>query len=172
MSRPKASVIMGIDPGTLVTGYGVINTGDGGGFVALDFGCIRPPASLKLSDRYLIIFECMEELLDKHKPDALVVETQFVNKNPQSAIKLGMARGTVLLAARRKGVAIFEYAPTKAKQAVVGNGRASKIQVQAMTQIVLGLKCMPEPSDAADALALAICHAHAAPKNLSWGVEI
>jgi crossover junction endodeoxyribonuclease RuvC len=98
--------------------------------------------------------------LEKYQPEAVAVETQFVYKNVQSALKLGMARGAVIIAAARRGIAVFEYAPRKAKQAVVGNGGASKFQVQKMVQMQLKLSQLPEPADAADALALALCHAH------------
>lgn len=152
-------IIIGIDPGTRITGYGIIKI-DGNRYCAVDYGCIRPPPTLKLTDRYLIIFESLEELIKRHAVSALVVETQYVQKNPQSAIKLGMARGVAILAAKRKNVAVFEYSPTKAKLAVVGNGRASKAQVQGMTQRLLNLQEPPTPEDAADALALAICHAN------------
>lgn len=151
-------IIIGIDPGTQVTGYGVIECVDNS-YRAIDFGCVRPPASLKLSDRYLIISDSIEELLGRYHPQALVVETQYVHKNIQSAIKLGMARGVIIVAARRRKVPVYEYAPTKAKNAVVGNGRASKFQVQGMVKMLLNLDKVPSPEDAADALALAICHA-------------
>ena len=151
-------IILGIDPGTVVTGYGVIER-RGSSYRAVDYGCIRPPPRYALSERYLIIFESVEELIVKYQPDALVVETQYVKKNVQSAIKLGMARGSVLIAGARHKVPIFEYAPTKAKLAVVGTGRASKQQVQGMVQQILRLPEPPNPEDAADALALAICHA-------------
>lgn len=151
-------IIIGIDPGTVVTGYGVIEWIEGR-CKALDYGCIRPPSSMKLSDRYLVLFNAIEELLLKYNPEALAVETQFVQKNVQSAIKLGMARGMALIAAKRKGIAVYEYAPTKAKLAVVGNGRASKQQVQGMVKLLLNLAEIPTPEDAADALAIAICHA-------------
>jgi len=152
----KKPVIFGVDPGTLVTGYGVI---DGEG-QPLDFGCIRPPAKLELPERYKIIFEGLEALIDKHAPDAIAVESQFVMKNVQSAIKLGMAKGMVYLAAARRSIPIYEFAPKKAKQAVVGTGNATKFQVQKMIQSLLRLPSLPEPEDAADALALAICCAH------------
>jgi crossover junction endodeoxyribonuclease RuvC len=151
-------IIIGIDPGTLVTGYGIIDV-ESGVFTVIDYGCIRPPATLKLSDRYLVIFEAVEALLEKFKPHALVVETQYVNKNVQSAIKLGMARGVIVVAAKRKRVLVYEYAPAKAKLAVVGNGKASKRQVQGMVKLLLNLSEVPKPEDAADALALALCHA-------------
>ena len=153
-------IIIGIDPGTQVTGYGIIRV-VGLSMQVIDYGCIRPPAKLKLSDRYLILFNAVEELWEKHQPQVMSVETQYVHKNVQSAIKLGMARGTAIVAAKRKGMSVFEYAPTKAKLAVVGSGKASKEQVQGMVKLLLNLKTLPTPHDAADALALAICHANA-----------
>jgi crossover junction endodeoxyribonuclease RuvC len=149
-------IILGIDPGTIITGYGLIDR-DGR---PVDFGCIRPPASLPLAMRYKVIFEGVEALIARHQPIAVAVEAQFVLKNPQSAIKLGMAKGMVYLAAAKANIPIYEYAPKKAKQAVVGNGSASKFQVQKMIQALLRLPQIPEPEDAADALALAICCAH------------
>lgn len=151
-------LIIGVDPGTRVTGYGIIRI-EGISYIAVDYGCIRPPPEEPLTKRYLIIFEAFCELLDKFKPEAVAVETQYVHKNVQSAIKLGMARGILLLAATLRGIPVFEYAPTKAKLAVVGSGKASKQQVKGMIQKLLCLKSQPEPEDAADALALALCHA-------------
>lgn len=161
--------ILGIDPGTRVTGFGIISECNGS-FNPLDFGCIRPPAKLPIAERYLIIFNAVEHLLETHSPDAVAVESQFVYKNVQSAMKIGMARGTVLLAAARRKIPIYEYAPTKAKLAVVGNGSASKEQVQRMIQLLLKLPHPPEPEDAADALALALCHAHASKFNSLIGL--
>ena len=152
-------IILGIDPGTCVTGYGVISYGHKEQQV-LDFGCIRPPSKTALSKRYLIIFEGLSALIEKYSPDVVSIETQFVYKNPSSAIKLGMARGMGILAAAKNEIPIYEYAPKKAKLAVVGNGSASKLQVQKMIQVLFGLKDLPEPEDAADALALALCHGH------------
>lgn len=152
-------IIIGIDPGTRITGYGVIihkphKT------EAIDFGCIRTSSAATISARYKIIFEAIEKLLELHNPDVLVVEGQYVHKNALSAMKLGMARAMALLAAERRGVLIAEYAPTKVKKSVVGRGSASKHQVQKMVQMLLGLEELPTPDDAADALALAICHTH------------
>lgn len=161
MNEPHSEIILGIDPGTRVSGYGLIRVNDRK-LVLLDYGCIRPPASYKLSERYLVIFDSIEQLIDKNSPTALVVETQYVHKNVQSAIKLGMARGAVIIAAKRRGLPVYEYAPTVAKKAVVGKGSASKFQVQAMVKCLLNLVSPPHPEDAADALALAICHAHTA----------
>jgi crossover junction endodeoxyribonuclease RuvC len=152
-------IILGIDPGTCITGYGIISYGHKEQ-KALDFGCIRPPATTVLSKRYLIIFEGLSDLIKKYKPDVVSIETQFVYKNPSSAIKLGMARGMGILAAAKNDLPIYEYTPKKAKLAVVGNGAASKEQVQKMIQVLFNLKDLPEPEDAADALALALCHGH------------
>jgi crossover junction endodeoxyribonuclease RuvC len=148
-------IILGVDPGTVTTGYAVID-----GETILDFGCIRPPTKLTLPERYLVIFNAIEHLIRKFQPEAVSVETQFMSKNAQSTMKLSMARGTVMLAAAKNNVSVYEYSPRKAKQAIVGNGGASKEQVQRMLQILLKLPSLPEPADAADALALAMCHAH------------
>jgi len=156
---PSPLIILGIDPGTRITGYGLIRLSKTG-IEPIDYGCIRPPAALPLSQRYRIIFEAVEQLIHKFQPQAMAVETQFVLKNAQSAIKLGMARGMAVLAAARANIEVHEYAPKRAKQAVVGNGSASKQQVQKMIAALLRLPQMPEPEDAADALALAICHAN------------
>lgn len=157
-------IILGIDPGTIVTGYGAIQH-DSGGFQVLDFGCIRPPRKDKLSDRYLIIYQNVEILIGKFCPHVVAIETQFVKKNPQSAIKLGMARGVILIAAKKNGIPVVEYSPARVKSSVC-HGRASKYQVQSMIRHLLGLSSNPEPEDAADALALAICHANTAYRKL------
>lgn len=157
---PKKQIILGIDPGTLITGYGVVSITTNRNFAALDYGCIRPPAGRALNERYRIIFESINDLIDAHSPDALSVETQYIHKNPKSGIKLGMACGVAILAASLRDIPIFEYAPSQAKLAVVGKGGASKHQVRAMVQRLLSLVSLPEPEDASDALALAICHGH------------
>ncbi|MCC5832410.1 MAG: crossover junction endodeoxyribonuclease RuvC [Chlamydiales bacterium] len=151
-------MILGIDPGTCVTGYGLVSVDERRRFTVIDYGCIRPPADKPLTVRYRIIYQALDELIAKHRPDAVAVETQYIHKNPQSGIKLGMARGVVLLAASLREIPIFEYAPSRAKRAVVGNGSASKEQVRGMVQRLLSLTRPPEPEDAADALSLAICH--------------
>jgi len=152
-------IILGIDPGTRITGYGLIRLLPSG-IEPIDYGCIRPPATLELPARYCIIFEAIEQLIGKFHPHVMAIETQFVLKNAQSAIKLGMARGMAVLAAARAKIEVHEYAPKRAKQAVVGNGSASKEQVQRMIAALLHLPKPPEPEDAADALALAICYAN------------
>ncbi|MBN1915301.1 MAG: crossover junction endodeoxyribonuclease RuvC [Parachlamydiales bacterium] len=152
-----SEIILGIDPGTRITGYGILRmpTMD-----PIDFGIIRPTPQLPLAQRYLIIYESVISLIRQHSPVAISIETQFVKKNAQSAMKLGMARGMIILAAAQNNIPLFEYAPKKAKLAVVGIGSASKRQVQKMVQMLLHLPTPPSPEDAADALALAICHAH------------
>lgn len=151
--------IIGIDPGTRITGYGIVSM-DNSHLSALDFGCIRPPTDLSNHERYFFLFNATKQLFEQFSPSAVAVETQFVYKNIQSAMKLAMARMTTILAAATLNIPIFEYAPRQAKLAVVGNGAASKQQVQKMVQLLLKLPYLPEPEDAADALALAICHAH------------
>lgn len=158
MSKKK-HIILGIDPGTRITGYGIIEA-DHHTSIPLDFGCIRPSPSLPLHERYVIIHQGINHLLDAFPIEAVAVETQFVSHNPQSALKLGMARGVAILAATMRKIPVFEYAPKKAKIAVVGNGNASKQQVQRMMQALLNLAELPTPEDAADALAIALCHAH------------
>ncbi len=161
MEQPSSKdlVILGIDPGTCITGYGVILY-SAHSQQALDFGCIKPPVKELLSRRYLIIFNGLSQLMDKYKPHAVSIETQFVSKNPQSALKLGMAKGMAILAATQRNIPIYEYPPKRAKQAVVGHGSASKEQVQKMMQLLFKLPLPPSPEDAADALALALCHGH------------
>ncbi len=154
----KKEIILGIDPGTRITGYGIISFDPS--IRALDYGCIRPPPNLSLEQRYKIIFESLEALITQYAPTLIAVESQFVMKNVQSAIKLGMAKGMVLLAAARQNIQVQEFAPKKAKQAIVGRGNATKAQVQWMIQSLLQLPLAPEPEDAADALALAICASH------------
>ena len=169
----KNEIIMGIDPGTRITGYGIIQKNYGSidnrsihnrDFSTIDFGCIRPPPKYDLHQRYLIIFNSIEQLIEKYRPTSISIETQFVKKNAQSAIKLGMARGVVIIAGTKNNIPIYEYSPKKAKNAVVGNGQASKHQIQKMVPLLLNLKNVNIPEDAADALALALCHAH---QNLS-----
>lgn len=163
--QEQEMLILGIDPGTRITGYGLIKM-KSNQFEAVDFGCIRPPVNADFSEKYLIIFNAVEKILDTYKPDAVAVETQFMYKNAQSSMKLGMARGMVVLAAARRKISLYEYAPRKAKLAVVGSGAASKQQVQKMIQMLLALPEPPHPEDASDALALALCHAHTVRKHV------
>ncbi|MDR3624498.1 MAG: crossover junction endodeoxyribonuclease RuvC [Chlamydiales bacterium] len=151
-------IVIGIDPGTRVTGYGIIQVTNRS-YMVLDFGCIRPPLSATPEERFIIFFDALSCLIDRYAPLELAIETQFVKINVQSALKLAMIRSVIITAAAKKGVKIHEYAPSRAKSAITGNGRAKKEQVQAMVKYHLNLLKEP-PEDAADALALAICHLH------------
>ncbi len=163
-SQKQPLIILGIDPGTCITGYGIISHSHKSQ-TALGYGCIRPPKKGTPAEKYKVIFESIETLIETYKPNVISVETQFVYKNVQSAMKLGMARGMALLAAARGNIPIYEYAPKKAKLAITGHGSASKEQVQKMIQLLLNLSAIPQPEDAADALALALCHAHSLRQN-------
>ncbi|MCB1149459.1 MAG: crossover junction endodeoxyribonuclease RuvC [Chlamydiia bacterium] len=158
-------IVLGIDPGTKVTGYGVVRS-EGGILTPLDFGAIRPPASKELPDKYWIIFSALHGLIEKYRPETVVIETQFVQRNVQTALKLGMARGASIIAAKMSGAAVEEYSPSTVKKAVTGRGGATKGQVQAMVQNLLRLKTLPTPEDAADALALAIAYLHRNRKGI------
>ena len=160
MDKKKKITILGIDPGTCVTGYGIIETD---ALIPITLSTLVPfvpPPKLSLHERQLIIHEGIDKLLSTHWIDAVAIETQYVSKNPQSALKLGMAKGVAILAATKRGIPTFEYAPRKAKIAVVGTGSATKEQVARMIQVLLNLEEVPAPEDAADALSLAICHSH------------
>ena len=156
-------IIIGVDPGTRITGIGIIQH-ENNRCKVLYYGTIKPPPKAPLEKKYYAIFTALDHLLLKFKPQFLAVETQFVNKNVQSAIKLGMARGACLIAAAKHDVSVKEYAPTLAKKAVVGKGHASKLQVQKMVKILLNLDALI-CEDTSDALALALCHAHSSHLN-------
>ena len=152
--------MLGLDPGTAATGYGVVATaGAGPGMTRLiECGVVRTVATDPLAQRLLHIFDAVTDLIARHRPDAVAIESVFVAKNPRSALVLGHARGVALLAAARAGVAIAEYAPAVVKKTVVGAGAATKLQVQLMTALRLRLAAAPEPDDAADGVAIALTH--------------
>lgn len=149
---------MGVDPGTRSTGYALLRL-TGSLYTALEYGAIRPAENALLSMRYTELFREISLILDAFCPHVVAVESQFVQKNIQSALKLGRAQAMILLAATLKGIPIFEYPPLSVKQAVVGKGLADKEQVRRMTKTLLKLPSLPS-HDAADALAIAICHGH------------
>ncbi|MCR3922376.1 MAG: crossover junction endodeoxyribonuclease RuvC [Firmicutes bacterium] len=151
--------ILGIDPGIAITGFGVVQT-DGQRSRALDYGCITTPSTLPVSQRLLLIFQEMQAIFERHQPDAVAIEKLFFAKNANSAMQVGEARGVLVLAASLAGLEVFEYTPLQVKQAVVGYGKAEKKQVQQMVKIILTLSKIPRPDDAADGLAIALCHAH------------
>lgn len=151
--------IMGIDPGLARTGYGIVDERNGK-LVAVDYGCVETPAGRSSARRLEDVYEAVGALLARHRPSEVAVEQLFFSANVQTAFAVGQARGVVLLAAAKSGVALGEYTPLEVKQAVVGYGRAAKGQIQYMVKAILGLEETPKPDDAADALAVAICHAH------------
>ena len=150
-------IILGIDPGSIKTGYGLINA-VGRSFFHIDNGLIMPPKGLDFKERIGFIFRGVCDVMDEFKPNAVALEDVFISKNAQSALKLGHVRGAVMSAAAIHGLPLFEYTPTRVKQSVTGNGRAEKFQIQEMIKILLRLKEAPY-EDAADALAIAITHA-------------
>lgn len=152
-------IILGVDPGIATVGTGVIRY-EGNRFQTLYYDSILTPAHTPLEKRLLTIHEELRRLIDTYRPDALSVEELFFNTNVKTAIAVGHGRGVVLLCGAEAGVEVFEYTPLQIKQAVVGYGRADKKQVQLMTKTLLNLPAIPKPDDTADALAVAICHAH------------
>jgi crossover junction endodeoxyribonuclease RuvC len=153
--------VIGIDPGTMVTGYGVIDEEDARLFHVAS-GSITTSSKLPISRRLRKIYEDLMIVLRQYRPGALAVEDTFVAKNPQAALKLGQARGVALLAAEMLDLPVLEYTPAQVKQAVVGHGAATKEQVQGMVVRLLNLKAEPDSHHASDALAVAICHLHSA----------
>ena len=151
-------VILGIDPGTAITGYGVVTRRNGGGVALRECGVIRTSPNTPLMERIREIYDATAELIERHRPMVVSVEDVFQGKNVQSALKLGHARGAILLAVAHAEVEVAEYAPREIKKAVVGNGNATKDQVGFMVQQQLRLKQAPSPADAADGVAAALCH--------------
>ncbi|HID10977.1 MAG TPA: crossover junction endodeoxyribonuclease RuvC [Candidatus Latescibacteria bacterium] len=151
--------ILGVDPGSRITGYGLIVWEDGRA-QALDFGCIRAREKASLCERLSEIYRAFREVLERSRPDYAAVEDIFYQENVRSAFQIGHARGVILLALAQAGLRVEEYAPAEVKRSVVGSGSASKGQVQFMVQHLLGLSEPPEPYDASDALAVALCLAH------------
>jgi crossover junction endodeoxyribonuclease RuvC len=153
-------IVLGIDPGTAATGYGIVER-NGSKLRAVDYGCLETLSTDALPIRLMHIHQAVSGLIAEHHPELIGVERLFFNRNVQTAFAVGQARGAVLLAAAQAGVPVHEYGPHEVKMAVTGYGRAAKDQVQRMVQIVLGMPTLPRPDDAADALAVAICLAHA-----------
>jgi crossover junction endodeoxyribonuclease RuvC len=152
------TLILGVDPGSRVTGFGLVRA-DGGRLRYVSSGCIRLDGGQPMPVRLRRIFEDMTAILDAHGPDEVAVEQVFMARSAGSALKLGQARGAAIVAASLRGIPVFEYSPTRIKQSVVGTGRAEKTQVQHMVRALLSLPAAPQ-ADAADALAVALCHAH------------
>ena len=159
-------VILGIDPGYAIVGWGVLET-NGVSFRTLGYGSIRTDKDLPIEKRLAEIYGDMIAIIDKYRPEQMAVEELFFNTNVTTGIKVGEARGVILLAAEQRGVACYEYTPLQVKQAVVGYGTAEKKQVISMVTSLLGLPKPPKPDDTADALAIAICHAHTGCSKLA-----
>ncbi|GAB4530352.1 MAG: crossover junction endodeoxyribonuclease RuvC [Anaerolineae bacterium] len=151
--------VLGIDPGTAITGYGVVE-GEGDSIALATYGAIRTPAEHPLAQRLQHIYHELQALIAAWRPESAAVEELFFSKNARTALAVGHARGVTLLALSEAGLPVYEYKPAEVKQAVAGYGNASKEQVQGMVQLLLNLDEIPRPDDAADALAVAICHFH------------
>jgi crossover junction endodeoxyribonuclease RuvC len=154
--------VLGIDPGLAACGYGVVEV-KGRTAVAVEFGCWQTASSSPLGRRLAELFTKVEAVIGQHLPDSVAVEESFVGRDPRAALSIGQVRGAILVACATAGVTCVEYAPASVKQAVCGYGRAEKAQVQQMAKAILGLEATPTPTHAADALAVAICHALASP---------
>ncbi|MCM3701590.1 MULTISPECIES: crossover junction endodeoxyribonuclease RuvC [Paenibacillus] len=156
--------ILGIDPGIAIVGFGFIDK-QGSKLTPVQYGCIQTEAHTPEEERLLHVYEGMVQLIEKYKPDAVALEKLFFNRNVTTAMSVGQARGVLVLAAVQKGLPVSEYTPMQVKQAIVGYGKAEKRQVQEMTRMFLKLQAIPKPDDVADALAVAICHAHSYTLN-------
>ncbi|MEE8484261.1 MAG: crossover junction endodeoxyribonuclease RuvC [Nitrospinota bacterium] len=159
-------LVLGIDPGSRVAGYGLVETGEkekNGALKAIAFGVIKPPPSDGLPKRLSHIFNAVDEIIEKYGPDEVAVEDVFFSKNARSALLLGQARAAAILPGLNADIPLWEYSATQVKKALVGNGHAQKNQVADMAARLLGMKEIPKPTDITDALAIAICHIHSAP---------
>lgn len=155
-------IVLGIDPSSTSTGYGLIEETRRRQCRFVDCGCIRPGAGLAFEDRLVFIYDRLSKILEQSAPDAVAIESTFFGKDAQAAAKLGQARGVILLAVRQAGLPVAHYPPAEVKKAVVGGGQATKEQVRFMVCRLLGLRELPGPLDASDALAIALCHLHQA----------
>ena len=149
--------VIGVDPGIVVTGFGIIDKKNNN-IIAHSYGTVKPPKTMSLSDRLGYLYDEISSLLDKYKPNMLAVEDTFYSKNFKSAMLLGQARGSIILAGYCANVSCIEFSPKKIKKSVVGNGNASKEQVQYMVKNILQLESLPTPLDSSDALAIGLCY--------------
>ena len=154
-------LVLGVDPGTAITGYGLVREEEGG-LTLVDYGVITTPAGQPLPERLQTIYSGLADVAGKHQPQQAAVEELFFSRNVRTALSVGHARGVALLALVDAGLAICEYKPLEIKQAITGYGGADKQQVQEMVRLLLNLDHVPQPDDAADAVAVAVCHIHSA----------
>lgn len=159
-------IILGIDPGLAIVGWGAVEY-SASHFKVLGYGALETPAGMPTEKRLSMIFDGIKELIDTYHPEHMAVEELFFNTNITTGIRVAEARGVIIMCAQKMGVEVFEYTPLQVKQAVVGFGRAEKKQVITMVTVLLGLKKAPKPDDTADALAIAICHAHSGGSRLA-----
>ncbi|WP_350344422.1 crossover junction endodeoxyribonuclease RuvC [Proteinivorax tanatarense] len=158
-------IILGLDPGIAILGYGVVKK-EKHKLKPIDFGTIQTSKELDEPQRLLSLANSLEKLLDIYNPDVVAVEELFFNKNIKTAITVAQARGVILMVILKKGISLYEYTPLQVKQGVVGYGRATKLQVQTMVKTLLNLEKIPKPDDAADGLAIAICHNNFSAMNI------
>lgn len=159
-------IILGIDPGLAIVGWGVVEY-QGSRFRTLGYGSIETPAGMPTEERLALIYEGIGRLIETYHPEHMAVEELFFNTNQTTGIRVAEARGVIIMRAYQLGVKVFEYTPLQVKQAVVGYGRAEKKQVITMVTMLLGLPKPPKPDDTADALAIAMCHAHTGASRLA-----
>ena len=153
-------LVLGLDPGIAITGYGLVEESPEGDLTCIEYGTVTTPAGQPMPSRLLSIDAELGALIERYKPDVVAVEELFFCRNVTTALIVGQARGVVILTAARAGVPVSEYKPMEVKQAVTGYGRAPKAQVQEMVRLLLNLDHVPQPDDAADAVAVAVCHVH------------
>jgi len=153
-------LVIGVDPGTAITGYGLVKEDASGNLIMVDYGVIQTASKLPMAQRLLQIYSQLKEITLLHRPDNAAVEKLFFQKNVRTAISVGQGRGVAILALAEAEIEVSEYSPLEIKQAVAGYGGADKAQVQSMVRALLNLEDIPKPDDAADALAVAICHLH------------
>ena len=159
-------IILGIDPGIAIVGWGVLEY-SGNKFKVLGYGSVQTPSTMATEDRLCAVFRELKDIINKYKPDHMAIEELFWNTNQKTGIRVSEARGVILLCGKLHGLEIHEYTPLQVKQAVVGYGRAEKKQVISMVTMLLGLQKPPKPDDTADALAIAICHGHCGGSKLA-----
>jgi crossover junction endodeoxyribonuclease RuvC len=158
-------LVIGIDPGTAITGYGLVKDNPDGSLTVVNYGTIQTLTDVEMPRRLMELHKKLKEIVLLHRPESGAVEKLFFQRNVRTALSVGQARGVILLTLAETGLSLAEYTPLEVKQAVVGYGNADKNQVQQMVRALLGLKDVPQPDDAADALAIAICHLHTARYN-------
>ncbi|NPA30651.1 MAG: crossover junction endodeoxyribonuclease RuvC [Chloroflexi bacterium] len=156
--------ILGLDPGTAITGYGIVEPRGDGAYRAVAYGALRTAAQQPLPRRLLSLYDQLRQVVAEYQPQAVAVEKLFVQRNLRSALSVGQARGVLLLVAAQEGLPVAEYTPTEVKLALTGYGAADKQQMQRMVQLLLGLTERPRPDDVADALAVALCHG----QHMAW----